>query len=285
MSDAAELNLPQPATGNPKADEHFRRVNRAIDLLSKRSTGSGAAGATGATGAAGGTAAPCGRHTTLYSPVALWQLNGSLVDGSGGGYSLAVSSGTARYTDVWPGVRGFRFDGSTDLRRSTVTAALNITGDMTILGLFAVIAIVSGNTILIQCAATGETLNDNFLYSIILYDTGKLEYLAEYGAGVNISYVIEDGPPLGGVGFHMALVRASNQVQFYLNGETLGAASTGLAGPAIGAAPLQYISIGGDAGGQRFRGAIASFKIVPSALTAVQVRAEYALTLGKTFGL
>ena len=43
---------------------------------------------------------------TEYNPIGLWQLDGNLLDSSSNGLDLSVS-GTERYGDLLPGLRGF----------------------------------------------------------------------------------------------------------------------------------------------------------------------------------
>src|ERR1700733_858646 len=75
------------------------------------------------------------RHDTTYSPVGLWQLNGTLNDTSGNGFNLTVESGTARYADMLPGFQSFLVS-ATRLVYNTSGTSLAITGDMTVECLF-----------------------------------------------------------------------------------------------------------------------------------------------------
>lgn len=120
-------------------------------------------------------------HNTTHSPVALYQLDELLTDTSGNAVTtLILAAGTARYTNIVPGIKGAAFDGT---------------------------------------------------------------------------------------------------AYYYVN----AAVSTGLSAPTGGSSDKLYIGSNADAL-QDFNGAISSVKIIGSALTPAQIRAEYNRTLGPALG-
>jgi hypothetical protein len=130
---------------------------------------------------------------------------------------------------------------------------------------------------------SSEIATENILYRIYI-NAGIIGYFAERGSGINIQYTVDRMPPIG-VPFHLAMVRPTDtdDVTFYLNGEQIGASSSGLDGPTDGQNARLYIGTSGDAAAD-FDGVIASVKIINSALTAAQIKAEYNRTLGPALG-
>lgn len=222
-------------------------------------------------------------HGLEHSPVGLWQLNGSLADTSGNGFTLTVESGTIYYAQVVPGIRG-AFISSTILIYNTFTSTLAITGDMTVEALISLPLYTLSQRYWVSHANAGATSADNFLYGIsMLTSAGKVNYEAESGSGSPITYapVIADTnrPPLSAC--HFAMTRISNVIQFYLNGRAWGVASTTLTTPTGGGSGRFRIgapSVGGP------EGIVASVKLVASGLTATQIGLEYNRTLGGLYG-
>lgn len=222
-------------------------------------------------------------HDTTFTPLGLWQLNGDLTDASGNGNTLSVRAGNAHYGEISPGVRGFVSDGSSRIGLSSFVSSLAVTGDITLEMLLVVSpgAYASGNA-LISHDGVGEVLAGNYLYSIY-YNNMQLEYFAELSSGTNIVYDLDELMPT--TLCHFAMTRTSNVIQFYLNGRTLGAASSTLSTPAGGTSGL--FSIGGDTNGPLPGPVVtmASVKVIGSALNATQVKSEYTRTLGGFYGL
>lgn len=221
-------------------------------------------------------------HDTTHNPLGLWQFNGNLNDSSGNGKTLSVGAGTARYGDISPQLKGLYFDGST--RVQITDASFRLVGDMTI-EMLVFIQTIGANTapILISCMDSGETNTTNYLYSIYAVNPGYfLQYFYETGAGNNFSYSNTTGSiPMGEV-FHLAMVRQSNVVSFYINGKLNGAASSTLTSPDTPGTQILYI--GGNVQDVSFTGALASVKIINSALSQPQIEAEYNRTLGNLYG-
>lgn len=216
-----------------------------------------------------------------YDPVALYLLNDSLSDSSASGFNdLSLETGTEQYADMGWGLRGFYFDGASKLALTTDYPALQITGDVT---LECIINFpFSANELHCQyCSASGETLETNGLYQLsITANTRYLAYFAEYGSGVNISY---SGSPKVVVAVSetvlVGMVRSSNVITFYVNGKAIGDPSFTLNAPAGGTATHLAIGTALIDGGM-----INSVKIVNSALTADQMKAEFNRSLGPVLG-
>jgi hypothetical protein len=209
-------------------------------------------------------------HDTTHTPVGLWQFDGDLTDSSGNGYDL-TDAGTPCYLSC---------DGLVGLSRwselAHVDAApLHITGDITVEMLIEISAYSSlGYPLLF--INNGETEAANCLYGISI-SSWVPGYLAEYSSGTNITYSAARGMLAGRV-HHLAMVRSSNQVTFYLDGVAIGT-SSGLHVPTGGT--TAYLCIGAISDGSSpFYGWIASVKIIASALTAAQVAAVSLHCLG-----
>jgi hypothetical protein len=70
-------------------------------------------------------------HDTTHSPTALYQLNESLDDTSGNALTGLTVSGTMRYTEILPGIRGFVCSGNYAYMNAG-ESTLRITGDLTL---------------------------------------------------------------------------------------------------------------------------------------------------------
>lgn len=220
-------------------------------------------------------------HSTLHSPAGLWQFNGDLTDVSGNGYNLTVSSGTARYTEILPGLKGLQALTPLFIYNTTGTA-LQITGDMTIEALIQLNEYTTAPFFGFGSGVGGGFASNNTLYQVSSASTsGGLTWSCMTGSNAPVSYTVADRSiPLQGP-CHFAATRTSNVIQFYLNGLAFGAASTTLTAPTGGGAAIMSI---GSAGVQGPNMWLASLKVIPSALTSTQVLNEYRRTLGTFYG-
>ncbi len=250
----------------------------------------GTNGATGATGATG-TVQSIQLHDTTHSPVGLWQFQGDLTDASGNGFTLSVDAGTPRYDQLCPGLAGVLLQ-STRLKAAVGANALRITGDITIemLVIFAAdntgVQPTSAPLISFTGGQDDTSSTVNFLYQIA-FDPGRLLYwFSEHATGVNDVYQVTSQalPPLRQV-LHLAATRTSNVIQFYVNGRAFGAASSALNAPTDGSAAQLWV--GGQGGTTPTLApdcSLSSLKIVASALSAAQIKAEFNRTLGRFYG-
>lgn len=224
-----------------------------------------------------------GYHGLDYGPVALWQLNGNLLDSSGNGFTLSVEAGTERYSDTVPGVRGFYFDGATTLLRNAAEAALFILGDVTV-----EIVCTSYRTSLaasfsdiVGHAATGETQAANYAYAMELAGT-SVQVGHEHGSGVddfyNPGFALLCGSPN-----HVAFTRTSNVYQVYLNGDPVGPPSSAFTPPNGGTSGRLRL---GSFAAVVFPwiGVLSSVKILDKSLSASSLKDEYNRTLGPICG-
>jgi hypothetical protein len=247
----------------------------------------GAAGATGATGAAQAMLV----HDTTYSPVGLWQFNGSLADTSGNAYDFSVDTGTPLYGQLAPNVPGV-FLSACRLKAAVAANLLRILGNATIEFLLLPLADNTGamptSAPLVSFTGGQDDISSasNYLYQVA-FDPGRLLYwFSEHGTGVNDTYQItaQALPPLRQL-MHIAATRTADVIQFYVNGRAFGAPSSALTTPTGGSTAQLWVGgQGGTAPTLAPDCGLASLKIIASALTAAQVKAEFNRTAGKFYG-
>lgn len=225
-------------------------------------------------------------HDTTHSPLGLWQLDGDLTDDSGNSYDLTVlaGQGPVRYVDLGGGMKGF-YSPTADpsgAYRNAADAALRLAGALTIECLAAYETPPSSHqpTILSHGHENATVQGDNILYCFRLAGGPfKFRYYAQEGVVNSITYTIDDCPRFTEL-YHLAMVRSSDEVTFYLNGEQVGATSVGLSAPDGGTNGRLSLGATYQDGTNMWAGALASVKLIGSALTAAQVREEYRRTLG-----
>lgn len=213
-------------------------------------------------------------HDTTHSPVGLWQFQEALMDSSGSGFNLTQSVGNTRYVELAPGIKGVNVTTSDVLAFTTTGTTLQRTGDITIetiLLLYAYATAVFAE----YTTAGSETEANNTLYQSAM-TANQLQWFSEHGGGVDDLYNNARLPPLGQL-CHLAWTRTSDVAQCYINGTAFGAASSALTTP-TGGTTASFRIVGGQF-------ALASLKIVPSALSAAQVKAEYNRCLGGLLGI
>lgn len=227
-------------------------------------------------------------HDTTFSPVALYKLDGNLLDSSGNGLHLSVATGTIGYTPVSPGLTLGFFDNLTVLTEATKAAALRITGPLTIEALGSWRIYRPDVDTIISHAEQGETLSTNALYRWQLDTPFTTRYLHEHDAGVNETFDMANNQPPDLLLAHFALTRtASGIISFFANGRLCGTpTATGLPMPNGGTTGRLYI--GGDgtnaAGSQPYNGNLGSVKILNTTLTQGQIVEEVNRTLGPILG-
>ncbi len=226
------------------------------------------------------------QHDTTHSPVGLWQLDGDLTDSSGSGYTLTVENGTERYSNLPGGkIQGAIFDGSTNLIYNVAEATLRILGDMTIECLIEWLDASPGispnsNTRIASHVGTGGSGNsvDNQLFSFgPASGAPGFRYFAEFGSGSNIDFSTTDSAPQSLQ--HLAMVRESNDITYYVNGQAISPSSSGLSAPTDGSSGRFRIGAN-NALLVPVVAVVATVKLVASALTAQEIANEYGRTLG-----
>lgn len=226
-------------------------------------------------------AAIANQHGLEHAPAGLWQLDGDLLDSSGNGNDLELHNGTLTYTDLYPGLKGVFFDGSSNLRAAGGYAAeLGITGALTIEAIIVgEIQTTTTNRFVVH-AGSGDSSTTNYLYNLQQTSNHRLGYFSEYSGGVNQSYVPELSLIAGNL-THVALTRGTDgNVRFYVNGVTNDQwVSTGLVPPTDGTAGRLYVGADWD-GSDDWKGAMASLKIIAAELNEEEVAAEFERTIG-----
>jgi hypothetical protein len=231
-------------------------------------------------------------HDLTHSPVALWQLNGNLLDSSGNGYHMSALNGcTPKFFDIIPGLIGWSNQGASTptevIGISNPASALRITGDLTIEALCAIgLATGGGLDTLFRLGAATDAAADNVLYALFVQadtTTLTLQYIHESGSGVDRLFTTVNNLGATGPIMHLALTRISNVVRIYINGELIHT-SAALVAPTGGTSTSAYLTFGAFFDGTNRHGSRwASIKIISSGLSDADVLAEYNRTLGQHY--
>ncbi|HEX2882252.1 MAG TPA: LamG-like jellyroll fold domain-containing protein, partial [Polyangiaceae bacterium] len=210
------------------------------------------------------------KHTTAHSPIALWQFEDNLDDIAGNDYHLSLGTGTERYTELAPGLRGALLDGGTILSR-VYTAALLNTGNLTIECGFVPGVWTNTEDLVRFGGGTGQANNAAYALRVV-GQQHSLSYLAEYGSSTpktTSTYSVNDGLMVGTL-YHLAMRRESQQITFFINGRKIGSTSATLTAPDGGTSGLMRIGYSGS----EVVGGITSVKIIGSALTDNEIKTE-----------
>jgi len=225
---------------------------------------------------------------TTHNPVGLWNFNESLSDLSGNGYTLTASTGTVRYCPLLSGLGGALFGTATGLYYNVGGSLLSITGDMTLEVMVQLGAVLSGTSDAIVCYSSNTAVNsnDNANYGITLNATNKYggyRYFHQHTTLTTAQY----SPTDIGVDYELPVLigftRISNVIQFYRNGLPVGTASSALTAPSGGSNSRLRIGSLTDSS-ELLAGIIGGVKIIPSGLTAAQMKVEYNKTFGPSLG-
>lgn len=225
------------------------------------------------------TTAPTGFGGTL---VAAYQFDGTasaLLDRTGNGHDLSVSTGSEIYQQS-SGLVGFAFDGATALV-SAVNGALQITGELTLEIVAKLNRITATND---QCLIghgdkDSETLATNWLYFIYAANaTNQIWVGHEYGSGSDSDMVCDHTFDVGPPHYIAFTQNSAGTTGNVYRGETLvkSGALTAAAGGTTG-----HIYIGGvpDASAAKrayLHGVVYSARIWSSQMNAAQVALAYA---------
>jgi hypothetical protein len=256
----------------------------------------GVQGATGATGLQGiqGATGPAGadgegsgaitypvRFDTTHSPAALYHFDGNLLDSSGNALTL---SGTPFYQEIFPGMLGL--SGGTGIARASHDASLTILGDKTIQALVAMPSITpgsgiaSGTFISAFSGSVSNTAAHNYLHSLSFFTQDQLIWFHETATGTNVTFASTRGVRVGSL-VHIAARYQSNVVTLFINGREAGI-STALTAATDGS--LSVLKFCHSSPLNALFPVIFGWKFVASALTDLEVRAEYNRTLGPHLG-
>lgn len=225
-----------------------------------------------------------GYDTVQSDTVALYQLNGNLLDSGPNNLHLSLLDGIEEYADVYPGVQGFRFNGKSAIGRSIWDATLALTDNFTITALVSsdpMTASFNNRRFRSVIAFTRHTSTSNSttntLYDLSLgvstestsFSLGVpvgavsncLTYLSHHGNRVSSDFS-GVGSIVPGNCVQLRVVRNSNVITFYINDLLVGTASSALTTPDGGSAST--FRIGGASVGTLitwFIGSIASVHI------------------------
>lgn len=216
-------------------------------------------------------------HDTTHSPFALYQLDGGLTDTSGNSRPALVQQTLANaiYTRA-SGLTGWYGNDSDGQSLDTAgNAAFALTGDLTVECLLTLHSENGSPAVLwtIDDGTVSQRYAEGFVYTTTAsYGIGFTHSVASGTDTVRSAHL----PPLGQT-CHIAWRRASNVVTIFLNGVSVG--SDTLAAPNASAGTPR-LRIGNNYASDSYtHGAVASFKVMPTALTDAQIYAEYARTM------
>jgi hypothetical protein len=214
-----------------------------------------------------------GYHDTTYSPNALWQLNGSLLDSSGNGLTLGQSRGASRFGEMIPGFRGYTSIGSllSELSRPSTDAGLLLLGDS---------CSRSHRTRCHKRSRSHTESRSRRRRRARTSQSGRSTYLVWKQAGATFSTTWHF-PPYQPI--HLYATRISQVVRFYVNGRKVATSGT-LTTPTGNGTSRFYIQANNSVGYNGGTG-FCSLKVTPSGLSDAQVLAEHNLTLGQVFAL
>jgi len=185
-------------------------------------------------GGGGGGALDLNNLTPGADTVAQWDFERSLADTHTGSYPLTRLTGSAswgRFGDIW-GIRCILRVGETILPTAGTMNTLRqadsvfaITGDLTIHVLMMTEDANQGGDAVIVSYDGGNTdaANTQTLYQLRLGQyTNNVEYTSEDASHANSDVNLSAAGPTDGVPVLLSIVRDSNSVQWYFNGEATG---------------------------------------------------------------
>ena len=214
-------------------------------------------------------------HGVDVDTVALWQLDGDLLDESANSFDLS-ETGTVAYDarscgSVTESLRG----DATNYATHPYDAALAITGELTIMAFVKINVSAAGNNTIVTFMGPDPDSNsaNNILYRLVI-NADKLNYLAEYGAGLNTSATPSTSSITRNQYEHVAMTRsASGDINFYINGVDAGgggATTTPTGGSNAYLLVGRTISAGND-----LEGNVSSLIIKDVEMTPAEVLAAY----------
>lgn len=233
-----------------------------------------------------------------FSPVGLWNFNGTTNDANGvAANNLALAAGNQAFTDIAPGKTALYVLVGDRYSTAAAAPAMLLQGDMS---MFAVVQTDSVPAAADQAIATygasGETEASNLQWALnFLQQTSppssakRLNYISEHGAGVNDSVDSAGTASLSPV-HNIAMLgftRASNVIQFYVNGLPFGPASAPITAPTGGTDPTMRLLVGTGSPATTTTASFVLFtmQVIASALSATQVKQVYNQSLGPAFGM
>lgn len=170
-----------------------------------------------------------------------------LKDTTGHGYHLSVQTGSESYADLATTGQGAAFDGTTWYKGSA--SALRLVGDCSAFITVQLDALpASGKwAVLFGALPEGFTVEQdedelsNCIYKMQVDHDGRLMYIHEHDAGVNVSVNTASGTIATGVTYEVGFVRSGRRTVVYVNG--VQAAEIADGDPPSGGDPA-YLSVG-----------------------------------------
>ena len=181
------------------------------------------------------------RHEVDANTIALWQLDGDLLDSGPNGLNL-TEVGTVPY--VLHGVPGRLPNISADPTAANygtqANGLLRLQGALTIEALVRPSSTPNAENVI---CAHGESLNSlatNFSYILFFNSSYQLKYYSETGSGDN-NFTATGGTLTANEWNHVAMVRqAGGDVEMFINGVSVGA-SSGLSAPTDGGSSIFWL--------------------------------------------
>jgi hypothetical protein len=212
--------------------------------------------------------------------VALWQLDGDLLDSGPNGLDLSLLAGDEYYSMMLGSIRGLTnsYSTKTVVGRAAHDEALAITGDMTVMYLGTVTAATPELATFpgVGFGGTGEDEANNFLWSVEGGASSGMKWFSESGSGVDASYnpaTIFAGEYHGVV--HYAARRLNDVISLFVDGRKIGTSGT-LVTPTGGS--VAVLKTRPSTGIDNF--AIASIRVDNAALSDDEIRRAYNMTIG-----
>ena len=222
-------------------------------------------------------------HDTTHNPVALYQFQNDLSDSSGNNLHLTALSGSPNYSETLYGKTGLYFDTPYAAYLNGDNSSLQLTGDVTIEFIFKIKSFPFAYMQFLKMeriVAGSNNEEDNILYTLFLTNTGQFLYGQEYGAGNQETFVTNASSSLQtNTLYHVAVVRESNVITFYVNGSQFGdnqQFETPTGGESGSLVVGIYQNIYPDS-------IFASLKIISGSITQSEVLEEYKRTVGTVY--
>lgn len=220
-------------------------------------------------------------HDTSLSPTALWQLSGSLADTSGNSLGLAVASGSARYGEILPGIRGLVLQDTTIIRTPSTVGLRGLTS-------YSFEAIVNiprpyTDKPIFSHGNSGGGANNYSYYFGVANEYGDAETYWQSGSGGDAYGQVIQEILLPLRPCHLAVTRNDDYtLSVYVDGQNVYSVTTGLPKATLGTGGRFRL---GSHDATAHTMLIASAKFFDRALTPAEVRAEYNMTLGPVYGM
>ena len=216
-------------------------------------------------------------HDLTHSPVALYQFDGTLTDSSGNSQpAMAVGgTGAAEYTEIAPGLLGYRLHADQNWLETAADAAFKLDGEFT----FECLAVVysdrqTGEVILFQLASTTPTY-----YASVTYPSASNEGFGFFHSPDGAVITLEE-MPLEGQLHHVAIRRSGTKtISFFINGRQLGADFDMVNNPSSADTTAKFRIGANIVAAAKIDACVSSVKLIDFALTDAEIMAEAQRTL------